>query len=89
MVGTQKCSFCGKDIEPGTGSAFVQTKDGAVFWFCSNKCKVNRMKRRMKPRDTKWTTGFIYLVSELYSGSDMSTECINGHLAVHPNRLAP
>ncbi|MCK5303391.1 MAG: 50S ribosomal protein L24, partial [Candidatus Thorarchaeota archaeon] len=40
MVGTQKCVFCGKDIEPGTGMAYVQTKDGAVLWFCSNKCKV-------------------------------------------------
>ncbi|MFX1263135.1 MAG: 50S ribosomal protein L24e, partial [Promethearchaeota archaeon] len=54
MVGTQRCSFCDKDIEPGTGSAFVQTKDGAVLWFCSNKCKAARLKRRMKPRATKW-----------------------------------
>jgi hypothetical protein len=22
MVGTQKCVFCGKDIEPGTGMAY-------------------------------------------------------------------
>ncbi len=58
MVGTQRCSFCGKDIEPGTGSAFVQTKDGAVMWFCSNKCKVARIKRKMKPRHTKWTAEF-------------------------------
>ncbi len=58
MVGTQKCVFCGKDIEPGTGLAFVQTKDGAMLWFCSNKCKVARLRRRMKPRDTKWTSGY-------------------------------
>ncbi|MHA2004003.1 MAG: 50S ribosomal protein L24e [Candidatus Thorarchaeota archaeon] len=58
MVGTQRCSFCENDIEPGTGSAFVQTKDGAVLWFCSNKCKVSRLKRRMKPRATKWAKGF-------------------------------
>jgi large subunit ribosomal protein L24e len=58
MVGTMRCSFCGKDIEPGTGSAFVQTKDGAVLWFCSNKCKVNRLERKMKPRETKWTSDF-------------------------------
>ncbi|MGD9381457.1 MAG: 50S ribosomal protein L24e [Candidatus Thorarchaeota archaeon] len=58
MVGTQRCSFCEKDIEPGTGSAFVQTKDGSVLWFCSNKCKVARLKRKMKPRATKWSKGF-------------------------------
>ncbi len=58
MVGIQKCVFCGKDIEPGTGMAFVQTKDGSVLWFCSNKCKVCRLKRHMKPRDTKWTLSY-------------------------------
>lgn len=58
MVGTQKCVFCGKDIEPGTGSAFVRTKDGSVLWFCSNKCKKSMLKKGMKPRATKWTAGF-------------------------------
>ncbi|RDE14694.1 MAG: 50S ribosomal protein L24e [Candidatus Thorarchaeota archaeon] len=58
MVGIQKCVFCGKDIEPGTGMAFVQTKDGSVLWFCSNKCKVSRLRRHMKPRDTKWTLSY-------------------------------
>ncbi|MFX1262368.1 MAG: hypothetical protein ACFFAZ_09795 [Promethearchaeota archaeon] len=28
------------------------------MWFCSNKCKAARLKRRMKPRATKWTKGF-------------------------------
>ncbi|MEM2141658.1 MAG: 50S ribosomal protein L24e [Candidatus Thorarchaeota archaeon] len=55
MVGTQRCTFCGRDIEPGTGIAFVRTKDGAVLWFCSNKCKVSSIDRGMKPRETKWT----------------------------------
>ncbi|UCE10009.1 MAG: 50S ribosomal protein L24e [Candidatus Thorarchaeota archaeon] len=58
MVGTQRCVFCGKDIEPGTGSAFVQTKDGSVLWFCSSKCKSANLKRRMKPRDTKWAAAY-------------------------------
>ncbi|TXT56766.1 MAG: 50S ribosomal protein L24e [Candidatus Thorarchaeota archaeon] len=58
MVGTQKCTFCGKDIEPGTGIAYVLTKDGSVHWFCSNKCKKARIDRKMRPRDTKWTKGF-------------------------------
>jgi large subunit ribosomal protein L24e len=58
LVGIQKCVFCGRDIEPGTGMAFVQTKDGSVLWFCSNKCKVSRLRRHMKPRDTKWTLSY-------------------------------
>ncbi len=58
MVGTQRCVFCGKDIEPGTGVAFVRTKDGSVMWFCSNKCRVSTMEKRFRPRDTKWTTAY-------------------------------
>lgn len=58
MVGTQKCVFCGKDIEPGTGMAVVRTKDGLVQWFCSNKCKTSLMKRGLKVRSTKWTAGY-------------------------------
>jgi large subunit ribosomal protein L24e len=58
LVGIQKCVFCGRDIEPGTGMAFVQTKDGSVLWFCSNKCKVSRLRKHMKPRDTKWTLSY-------------------------------
>jgi large subunit ribosomal protein L24e len=59
MVGTMKCVFCGKDIEPGTGSAFVRTKDGSVLWYCSNKCKTAQIKRGMNPRRTKWTSSFV------------------------------
>ncbi len=58
MVGIHKCVFCGRDIEPGTGSAFVRTKDGAVLWFCSNKCKAALLRRKMKPRRTKWSAHF-------------------------------
>ncbi len=58
MVGTKKCIFCGKDIEPGTGSAYVRTKDGTLLWFCSKKCKVSMLKKGMKPRVTKWTNEF-------------------------------
>jgi large subunit ribosomal protein L24e len=58
VVGTQKCGFCGKDIEPGTGMAFVRTKDGLVLWFCSNKCRVSSMDRGLKERNTKWTAAY-------------------------------
>lgn len=58
MVGTQRCQFCGQDIEPGTGTAFVRTKDGSIHWFCSKKCKVKSLKQGFKPRETKWTTAY-------------------------------
>lgn len=49
-----KCSFCGKDIEPGTGKIYVKT-DGKVLHFHSMKCEKNMLKLNRKPRDFKWT----------------------------------
>ena len=54
MVEKRNCSFCGEDIEPGTGKMFVK-KDGTVYTFCSNKCKKNRIDLGRVPRRTKWT----------------------------------
>lgn len=48
------CSFCGKDIEKGTGKMFVK-KDGKVFWFDSMKCEKNMLKLKRKAREHKWT----------------------------------
>ena len=49
-----KCSFCGKDIERGTGTLFVR-KTGKVLPFCSMKCEKNVLKLERKPRKLKWT----------------------------------
>ena len=49
-----KCSFCGKDIEFGTGKIYVKT-DGKVLHFCSMKCEKNLLKLNRKPRNFKWT----------------------------------
>ncbi len=49
-----KCSFCGTEIERGTGKMFVK-KDGKIFYFCSNKCEKNTFKLKRKPREVKWT----------------------------------
>ena len=54
MVEKRNCSFCGEDIEPGTGKMYVK-KDGTVYTFCSNKCKKNRIDIGRVPRRTKWT----------------------------------
>ncbi|AAB90471.1 MULTISPECIES: 50S ribosomal protein L24e [Archaeoglobus] len=48
------CSFCGYDIEPGTGKMYVR-RDGRVFYFCSGKCEKNMLKLKRKPRKLKWT----------------------------------
>lgn len=53
MVKQAKCTFCGGEIEPGTGLMYVMN-DGTILWFCSSKCLKNyRMKR--DPRKYKWT----------------------------------
>ena len=52
-----KCSFCGNDIEKGTGKMFVK-KDGKVLHFCSNKCEKNQLKLKRKPITTRWTKLF-------------------------------
>ncbi|MFH0876563.1 MAG: 50S ribosomal protein L24e [archaeon] len=49
-----KCSFCGVDIEPGTGKMFVK-KDAKIIYFCSNKCEKNMFKLGRKPRHITWT----------------------------------
>ncbi|MEX2703480.1 MAG: 50S ribosomal protein L24e [Candidatus Baldrarchaeia archaeon] len=54
MVKTQKCSFCGRDIEPGTGMMFVRN-DGTVLWFCSSKCRKSLVEMKRDPRKLKWT----------------------------------
>jgi len=57
MVERRICSFCGTEIEPGTGKMYVK-KDATVFHFCSNKCQKNQIKLKRSPRRTKWTKKF-------------------------------
>ncbi|MBU2639805.1 MAG: 50S ribosomal protein L24e [Nanoarchaeota archaeon] len=49
-----KCSFCGKDIEEGTGKTFVKT-DGRILYFDNQKCEKNMLKLKRKARNLKWT----------------------------------
>lgn len=57
MVEKRVCSFCGLEIEPGTGKMFVK-KDGTVLNFCTSKCYKNMIELRRVPRTTKWTKKF-------------------------------
>jgi large subunit ribosomal protein L24e len=54
MVERRVCSFCGNEIEPGTGKMYVKI-DGTVFNFCKNKCQKNMIELRRVPRKTAWT----------------------------------
>ncbi|MCX6775842.1 MAG: 50S ribosomal protein L24e [Candidatus Micrarchaeota archaeon] len=52
-----KCSFCGNEIESGTGTIFVR-RDGSMLDFCSQKCKRGMLKLKRNPRKLKWTTKY-------------------------------
>jgi large subunit ribosomal protein L24e len=62
MVERKVCSFCGGDIEPGTGLMFIK-RDGNSFNFCSKKCKVNLLELERSPRTMKWTKNFVKLTA--------------------------
>ena len=51
------CSFCGKEIEPGTGKMYV-TRDGRVYHFCSSKCYKNMIELGRVPRKVRWTAAY-------------------------------
>ena len=57
MAEIRKCSFCYREIEPGTGKMFVK-KDGTVLNFCTNKCYKNMIELKRVPRTTAWTEKF-------------------------------
>ncbi|HEC81382.1 MAG TPA: 50S ribosomal protein L24e [Thermoplasmatales archaeon] len=60
MVERRICSFCGNEIEPGTGKLYIR-KDGTIYHFCSSKCQKNMLKLKRVPRKIRW--------SRLYSKS--------------------
>ncbi|MEW5897278.1 MAG: 50S ribosomal protein L24e [Nanoarchaeota archaeon] len=49
-----KCTFCGRQIEKGTGKMFVYIS-GKIDNFCSSKCEKNLLKLKRKPVKTRWT----------------------------------
>jgi large subunit ribosomal protein L24e len=57
MVDKRSCSFCGNDIEPGTGKMYIK-KDGTKYHFCSHKCQMNLVKLKRVNRNVRWTTHF-------------------------------
>ena len=53
MVEQHVCTFCGNQLEPGTGKMYVK-KDGSVMYLCSSKCQNNQKLGRV-PRRVEWT----------------------------------
>jgi len=49
-----KCTFCGRELEPGTGTMFV-TKEGKLLYFTDSKCEKNFLKLNRKPLRTRWS----------------------------------
>jgi large subunit ribosomal protein L24e len=54
MVKKFTCTFCGTDVEPGTGSIYVKN-DGSLFYLCSSKCRRNQTLLKRTARRLKWT----------------------------------
>lgn len=49
-----KCTFCGTNIEKGTGKTLARNSGKLVF-LCSSKCEKNMFKLERKPRYVEWT----------------------------------
>ncbi|MBI2564781.1 50S ribosomal protein L24e [Candidatus Woesearchaeota archaeon] len=51
----RNCSYCGEEIENGTGMMFVK-KDGRVLNFCSSKCEKSTLKLKRQAKNYVWTS---------------------------------
>ncbi len=49
-----KCTFCGDNIQPGSGLMFV-LNTGDSRYYCSRKCEKNQTKLKRDPKNIKWT----------------------------------
>ncbi len=67
MVVKRQCSFCAREIEPGTGSMFVK-RDGTVYTFCSSSCRKQQLVLGRVGHRFKWTRAY-----ELKRAAERST----------------
>jgi large subunit ribosomal protein L24e len=54
MVVKRQCSFCAREIEPGTGMMYVR-RDGTVFHFCTSSCRKQQLYLHRVGHRFKWT----------------------------------
>lgn len=64
------CSFCGTEIEQGTGKMLVK-KDGSLLHFCSRKCEKNLIKLKRNPLKTPWTRAYRKFKGKLKPDEDV------------------
>ena len=67
MVVKRQCSFCAREIEPGTGMMFVK-RDGTVYHFCTSSCRKQQLHLHRVGHHFKWTRAH-----ELKRAADRST----------------
>jgi len=67
MVIKRQCSFCAREIEPGTGMMFVK-RDGTVYHFCTSSCRKQQLHLHRVGHRFKWTRAH-----ELKRAADRST----------------
>jgi len=61
------CSFCGNNIEKGSGKMFVKS-DGAIMFYCNSKCEKNSRIRDKKK--VKWTGEYRKLKQRRMKGTE-------------------
>ncbi len=49
-----RCTFCGRDIEKGTGKMLIHNS-GKIDYLCSRKCDKNMNKLQRSPLKVRWT----------------------------------
>ncbi len=65
MVEKRLCTFCGGDVEPGTGKMYVK-KDGSIYFFCKSKCQKNMLGLKRVPRRTRWSEKYELTVEAIH-----------------------
>lgn len=58
MPRTFKCSFCGSEIDQGTGLMHIKN-DGTILRFCTSKCRENMLKLKRLSRHQKWSSSKV------------------------------
>ncbi|NLI74674.1 MAG: hypothetical protein GX369_07925 [Euryarchaeota archaeon] len=72
MAERRVCSFCGEDVEPGTGKIYVK-RDGTILIFDSSKCYKNMIGLGRIPRRTRWTKSASALKASLKAAGTKDT----------------
>ncbi|HHT75556.1 MAG TPA: 50S ribosomal protein L24e [Methanomassiliicoccaceae archaeon] len=73
MAERRVCSFCGAEMEPGTGKMYVK-RDGTILNFDTSKCYKNMIDLGRVPRRTRWTRSAATLKATLKAAGTKETK---------------